>query len=126
VDINWTNFPLNQITFYYQNGFGCVSDTAALHVEVKTIGLEEPLEEGIFLHPNPASHTCYVTGLPETNALYEIKIVDIAGKVCHSRSARAENGSLSIDISTLPQGSYVLSVANANNSFKNLLVVQKH
>ena len=76
------------------------------------------------VYPNPADRLCTIVfGKAVSN--YELRIVDQLGKVCLTR--KGDNSSiqnLSLDVSDLAAGVYIISVATADNSWLKKLIIQ--
>ena len=60
------------------------------------------------IYPNPASHQVIVTG--DFSSLIEIKLFDISGKLKLYKEVLSGNSSISIDLSSLHPGVYVLQI----------------
>lgn len=82
------------------------------------------LSEFLNVYPNPADRLCTIVfGKAISN--YELRIVDQLGKECLSK--KGDNSSiqnLSLDVSDLAAGVYIISVATADNSWLKKLIIQ--
>lgn len=131
--MSWTNFtiPLNYTDGGYPDSCMIVlsasGDTPAnndyLYIDnLAFTGMVTGIEaignnENISVYPNPSGNTIYVdlTGFSEPAT--DIVISDMSGKIVKSIRDIASVPDFSIDISELPQGSYLLKVSDLNRSF---------
>ncbi len=90
-------------------------DIAALDVE------DYQLLEDVLIYPNPVSHNLYVR-LPETMQ-YEVKLMDMTGKEVIGKQGRGEL--VSLDISSLAQGTYLLLVIDRSEHRMHVFKVEK-
>jgi hypothetical protein len=68
----------------------------------------------VVLFPNPAKQKVSLLGVPSSNTDWEITIYDLTGKMSQHLFAKSSNGSITLDISTLVEGVYMLSATNSN------------
>jgi hypothetical protein len=73
------------------------------------------------IYPNPATETVEVKSI---NGFSEAKICDLTGRVLLSALNKAENTQLSIDISSLAMGVYLVVVREGSKEITNKLVVR--
>lgn len=84
-------------------------------------GIEEQNTSQINIFPNPAFRTVYVSNLtPQSNWIYNI--VDISGKVIQMNKLSDDRR---IDVSSLPQGIYILAISDGSKSFAKRIVIGK-
>ena len=70
-----------------------------------TTAVADPVSTEIKLYPNPAKEEINIP-VPGINTTYDIKLVDMQGKVVHAGSERNTQGVLRVDISSYPPGLY--------------------
>ncbi|WP_299458519.1 Calx-beta domain-containing protein [uncultured Microscilla sp.] len=72
----------------------------------------------IRLFPNPTVNWAFVT-LPSDNALIDAKAADAQGKVVatHLKIVRQDNGNYGIDLQTLPQGIYIITLRTSTQVY---------
>lgn len=73
------------------------------------------------LHPNPVDQLLHVTIDGKADGTGQVQVLDIAGKVLHTIEARSN--SLSIDMSGLPAGTYMVRYSDRSN--RQVLKVSK-
>ena len=63
----------------------------------------------------------------ESNESADIRIIDLPGKIVYSKKVQGESGTSnrSIDISTLPAGSYIVSVNTSSGNNRSKTFVKK-
>jgi protocatechuate 3,4-dioxygenase beta subunit len=71
--------------------------------------VNEPAAEAIHLYPNPAKEQINMA-LPGSNAIYEIQVLDMQGRIVYAGSARNYNGILSIDVNQYSDGLYHINL----------------
>lgn len=80
------------------------------------IGMDEPGHFQPFVFPNPVAKELHVI-LPSSSTAMTISIHDIAGRLMHKYQSASSSRDPTLDVSTLPEGVYVLHVADGANSF---------
>ena len=91
------------------NQFGCVSDTSAGFPFV-FISVEEELRDQVLVYPNPNQGE-FTVRLPEGIAEWQIRLVNLQGKVVWEQSFATE-GDLKVEAPSLPAGVYLLRYRN--------------
>jgi hypothetical protein len=94
----------------------CGTDTVGLGVPNKVININNGSGQ-LSIYPNPANNTITISS--ENAELKEIVIVNTVGSVVHSQNAD-NSKSITIDISQLPQGQYILR-ANTSMGYNSKL-----
>ena len=80
------------------------------------LGLPTPAKDMRF-YPNPASHTLYIEGITQETSLI---IRTLAGKTLLRASLHQNEA---IDLTVLPQGTYILTLQNAQEQRTGRLVI---
>ena len=62
------------------------------------------------LYPNPASHQLVITG--DLSAITSIRLIDASGKLTWDKKIVNNNGSITIDLSSLHAGVYIMQIGN--------------
>ncbi len=124
IDVQWFNPYSNLIVVYAENTYGCQSDTSQLVVPVTNVGLDEPENTCLNVHPNPATHECFITGLPASEGLYRITMTDMAGRRIKISAKEIDSGTYNISLNAIPEGIYMLNVSTIGMNLKTMLVVQ--
>ncbi len=84
-------------------------DSADIKVSVNSFSFEQ---QNIKVFPNPVSHQLNIDYVPENgNETLEISVFDILGKTVFSRKFDAFRDPLSINVSNLAEGMYIISVS---------------
>jgi bilirubin oxidase len=86
------------------------------------VGINEDftLTKSIKVYPNPSADVVNIE-LPESNAAYDFRVIDLSGKVVFSKNNMYSN---SIDISELSAGEYHL-VLKIDNVFYNSKIIKQ-
>lgn len=101
------------ITYMFTDANGCMnSDTDAMTVDA-CLSIDEANKAVISVYPNPSSGLFEVAGLTGTSS---VKIVDAQGRAIAFNMVSVSNSQVSIDISIMPNGIYLLSVENAEST----------
>lgn len=79
-------------------------------VNVVTTGVSERGEEGIRVHPVPASDSFMLDGLPVNKAT--VTLMDLSGRVVLTQQVNGSNGRATVAVRELPVGNYVLRVTS--------------
>jgi len=82
----------------------------------------KPLETFI-LRPNPAVDKVFID-LPSSSSDYEIKLMDISGKLLKQINSRAYSTTLEVDVTALSQGIYLVELKDGINKFTQKLVIK--
>jgi hypothetical protein len=86
-----------------------------------TTGLRDLDARLLYVYPNPARNEIFVS-IPQDKG--NLAITDLSGRtVLHRNSLEA--GTVSIDISDLADGIYMITLTNGNDCLKSRLVVQE-
>lgn len=80
----------------------------------------------VTLYPNPAKNKINLSFSSKLSKSYTAQIMDVLGKVVNTRTVNATTGSnlLSFDVSTLPSGTYSLSLNDGMQSSVQKFLVQ--
>jgi hypothetical protein len=97
------------VTIIAENGASAVNDLEA---------------EVIQLYPNPAKEAINMV-VPGGNAIYDIQVLDMQGRIVYAGSARNYNGILSIDISRYSDGLYHVNLLNDDHRFYGRFIKQE-
>ena len=100
------------------NASGC-SKTSVPYTIVNECKLENENLQSITLYPNPTSDIINIE-LPEVGN-YAIHITDISGKIVLNSTLNNQNY-ITIDVSSLPENVYVVSIQNGGFEFKGKIV----
>ena len=118
-----------QFNYDYIAGNGvCPDDTALVVVNVNPtcdyLGLEENMIQGIDVYPNPANDLLNIQSNGEHEAL-NVAILDVNGKIVLASSEELVTGNnISLNISTLAKGVYMVELYNNNVKNTYRVVVQ--
>jgi len=98
-----------------------------LHVNCTTCNCTNGIDENnasllINFFPNPATNTLTLM-LPENNSKAEIKIINLLGEVKHSSTVNEQR--ITIDVSALSNGVYILETTVGNTVGRNKFVVNR-
>ncbi len=97
------------ITYMYTDANGCMnSDTDAMDVDA-CLSISEADKAIISVYPNPSSGLFEVAGLTGTSL---VTIVDAQGRTIDFNMVSISNSQVSIDISTMPNGIYLMNIDN--------------
>jgi hypothetical protein len=77
--------------------------------------------ETISIYPNPATDNLYIES---DISIKNIELLHVSGKVVFSGKSNTSN-IISVDISTLPRGAYVIKISTENNGVYRKLIVLK-
>ena len=112
-------------TIYIKTQTGCIYDTV---VNVKsTVGIEE-VNAGTFMQlaPNPVSGMGILTIRSETEMSAELTLHDMTGRMISSRSLQLTGNTqqISIDMSALSEGIYIMSLYGGGKTLAEIKVVK--
>jgi len=100
-----------QVEFQAINSLGCI-DSEFLEIQVvEVLGIEENTKYALRLYPNPVRNMLIIEMNVPSNI---IRIIDIYGNIHYE----TQSPTTSIDISTLPQGLYILQI-NINRAIQS-------
>jgi len=87
--------------------------------EAPGAGLTESVVDHFNLYPNPATESVTVN-VPQTLVDSQVRILDVTGKTVFNRQLTTEN--MSVDVSTLTHGLYVVEIQKGGKSYTTRLV----
>ena len=97
------------ITYNYTDANGCSNMASEMMVVDECLGINEESASVISVYPNPGTGLFEVSGL---NSNSTITIVDAQGRVVNFTQNTISNTQVSINISAMPGGIYLLNVEN--------------
>jgi hypothetical protein len=74
------------------------------------------------IYPNPVSDLLYVDGITFKNSKIEIQISDMQGKIVKSLNNFIGTEKISIDISELSNGNYLIQLVSGNKTYNNYFI----
>jgi len=92
------------------------------------VGIDEPgLNGKINIYPNPAENTVYVQLKDKLDLSLRITITDLVGKKVYEKDFLPGVGNkiLSLDVSSLQNGIYMLRVTDGENTFTKKLIIKR-
>lgn len=96
---------------------------------MQPIGLGEPggLENKLAVYPNPAENTLYIELKNNTGFNAQLTVTDLVGKAVLSREMQFDSGNktLSLDVSGLKNGMYLLRIADESEVFTRKLIIKR-
>ncbi|HZK08167.1 MAG TPA: S8 family serine peptidase [Bacteroidales bacterium] len=93
------------------------------------VGIAEPVEvpfDITAVYPNPAKDNIVVSYFTNTPTQVQVRLSSITGQLVHTSQHSAHNGNntLTIDVSQLPQGMYVMTVESSNGVTTKKVIVE--
>jgi hypothetical protein len=101
----------------------CVSGLAEPFFWFPTTGIADINAGTINLYPNPATNNVAVE-IPQGISTGTVKVFDLLGKTVFETEFNVTDNSYMLNISTLPQGMYIVTVAAQNDTYVGRLVKQ--
>ena len=80
--------------------------------------VSETVLEDVSIYPNPSNG---VINIKTSSDVLNVNVFDISGKIVHSTTL---NGNLSIDLSQLEKGSYIIELRNSTGIYKETITIQ--
>ena len=118
IRIAWGTGGFGLLKAVAENAGNCTSDTAFLEVIVFGEGVEDLLPDHYVVYPNPADDDIFVKGEP----MDEIALFALNGKKLRTKS-KGFNDTMSLDVSDLKSGVYLLKILSAKGFlFKRIVV----
>ena len=102
-----------------------VSDEFVLTVaEGDTVtSLGDDLPQGIQLYPNPATQTLSLEIGSDGGKLFAYRLLNVQGQVLQTRLLNSQR-STRINVSSLPQGFYLLEIQTSNRTFQRRVLIE--
>ncbi|HRH37024.1 MAG TPA: T9SS type A sorting domain-containing protein, partial [Flavobacteriales bacterium] len=97
------------------------NDTSCVSINAY-VGIEELSAVNAVVAPNPASEIVRVSGLPQGK--WNVSVLDAIGRVVMNTPFNQNTGTLTLDVASLPNGSYQLLFTNTDRSYRSALMVQ--
>lgn len=90
------------------------------------LGLQEKQENAVLsLFPNPSSGNIYIKS-PRSVNTYQIKVIDLTGRCVYIENLNQVGNQALLDLSTLNNGVYFLSISSENGNFVEKVLIQKN
>ena len=121
-----TTYQDYQSLFEQSNGtqsfFSDISPAISIEtLPIAAVGVEEELTEELTAFPNPAKD---MISVPVGNVeVTSVVIYDVTGKVISSQNTSVVNNNLTLDVTSVPNGMYVVALNYANSTTANINVV---
>ena len=112
--------PAWQSSIYYPND-QVYSNGNAFAIQLMlgaNTSVSETVLEDVSIYPNPSNG---VINIKSSSDLLNVNVFDISGKIVHSYML---NGNLSIDLSQLEKGSYIIELRNSTGIYKETITIQ--
>jgi len=121
-----TSTEENPVHFYAVPGYytvtltvtnGCGTRNRIRPVNTLTIGVDDEEKQSFALYPNPARDVVFLTSATDINGSVLLEVTSISGQrvMQHSINSMSASGRISLDVSALGQGLYLLSVQTAES-----------
>jgi len=96
---------------------GCGTRNRIRPVNTLTIGVDDEDKQSFALYPNPARDVVFVTSATDISSSVLLEITSISGQrvMQQTINGMSASGRISLDVSALGQGMYLLSVQTAEN-----------
>lgn len=94
---------------------------------IQGIGIEEELSsESMIVFPNPGNGEFNLNFVSTTTNNYQVRVIDISGKLVYETviSSQAGNNSIPISISNINSGSYSLIISNDDQAISKRLIIK--
>ncbi len=99
-----------------------LNDTICVNITL-TVGLAENIAQPMRLWPTPATNTLHLDGLNAREA--RLEVIDMTGALRLSRNLRSGGGPMTMDVSSLAEGAYVLRAITDLGTVLGRFVVQR-
>jgi hypothetical protein len=110
------NAPLESVNLYPIN----YCDGSPVYEVCPTSGISEIKRPNFSIFPNPANSILNIA--PDFSESYHLSIIDLMGRNVYRRSNAS--GVLTIDLSFLKTGNYLVQITQNNNSFVQKLILE--
>ncbi|MCU0432412.1 MAG: T9SS type A sorting domain-containing protein [Bacteroidia bacterium] len=104
---------------YYPDSIQTMPGSCALYV-LSLVGQEEQLPAELCIYPNPATYAFILE--PSTNQLSTLRIFSLSAQLLHTQRIQ---GRTEIDVSTFPEGIYLLELETPQGIVRQKLVLQR-
>ena len=78
-------------------------------------------DEAVSVYFNDEGCMQIVSGEMKEESLYEVRLVDLGGRICYKSRTKFNNGVLSCHVPTLSQGTYLLTINDVEQRHFNQL-----
>ncbi|HEY9115468.1 MAG TPA: T9SS type A sorting domain-containing protein [Bacteroidales bacterium] len=115
------------LTYTYTDEYGCVNSDQQTVIVTSCTGIGDNKDNvGLQVYPNPTQGLMTVT-IDASMDQAQIRIIDMVGKIVYEQANININGSYkaSVDLSTLPQGIYFVTVSGGDKSISKKVFLTK-
>ena len=126
-DYSYTDhLPLNGINYYRVNG--AASNGIWLYSDIKMLQFSSDGQWKVSMYPNPVN-SGEAVNIQSNEALQMIRVFDINGRLALVKNFLASdlqgNASYALNANSLPQGMYLVQMANSNGMINSLKFIKK-
>lgn len=115
----------NALIYTYTDTNGCsASDTTSIYVDLCDGSVADLILSNFSLLPNPVSDLLVLSWDSDSRESYIIEVHDLNGRVVLSQAAGTQN-SVQLNVSSLPSGTYTLSVIDSLNRSATASFIKK-
>lgn len=128
IDYQFIDTEINLSATYYYRLKQVDYDGGFDYSEIVVIDIERNENVGINIYPNPASSFVTIDLNIEDGSLYEAELYDITGRKVSNWAAKTilkGNSEISLDISDIPMGQYMLIITIGTKHNNQLLLITK-
>lgn len=97
------------VTYTYTDANGCTNTSTDNILVDECLGINEEAVAAISVYPNPGTGLFHISGLNQNSTIH---VVDAQGRIVGFTQNTISNKEVSIDLSTMPNGIYLLKVEN--------------
>jgi hypothetical protein len=93
-------------------------------VQVTPVGMDEPKKPGVVVYPNPSSGVVWFSGISNGCSEAGISLYNATGQCVAKQQCQVINGSISLLVNNLPNGTYFAKINACHTNQTVQLVVQ--
>ena len=115
------------LTYTYTDEFGCINSDQQTVIVTSCTGIGDNKDNvGLQVYPNPTQGLMTVT-IDASMDQAQIRVIDMVGKIVYEQANLNINGSYKakVDLSTLPQGVYFVTVSGGDKSISKKVFLTK-
>ncbi len=119
ITVQWDSTGTGKVKAWTTVGGGCTSDTASLTVNIYISGISDPLQNILYIYPNPAHDLLQIQNLTKE---YNYRIINLSGRILQAGKIQV-NGMISV--ASLPPGTYYLNLMHSQKCIINKKFVKQ-
>ena len=122
INVQWGTAGTGQVSVIETDLNGCQGDTVSLKIQIGSTGLNDPINNGFKIYPNPAENMVIIEYPNPENKAFKLVLTDVTGKVIKLINNLIEE-KIELDCNNLSKGIYLLEL-KGSNTYRGKIIIK--